>query len=210
MSQVAGQRVGVADVDATIAERFREQVARHWKLFLVIGVLCLAAGVFSILMPIVTSVAVTIIVGWALVVAGGVQLAHIFRADGGWEVAWRLLVGVLTVIAGLWLLLAPLTGTITLTVVLVAWFWAVGVTRLVGWWQSRGVEGSWWLAVSGLLSIVMGALIWADLPSSAAWAIGLLVGIDLIFAAVDLIAAALAGRRLADDRGAGRDLAGAH
>jgi uncharacterized membrane protein HdeD (DUF308 family) len=196
MSDVFDRWAG-ADADAEVLARLREEVARHWKLVLGIGVVSILAGAFAILAPAVASISVTVLVGWALLIGGAVQLAHAFRGEFGWDVAWRLLVAVATVVAGLWILLAPLTGTITLTVVLVAWFWFAGVTRLMAWWRTRDVEGSWTLALSGVLAIVLGILIWADLPSSATWAIGLLVGIDLLFAGADLVAIALAGRELA-------------
>ena len=117
-----------------------------------------------------------------------------------WDDAWRLLVCVLTIAAGVWILLARLTGTVTLTVVLVAWFWAIGVLRLIAWWKVRRDERSWIIGVNGAASVILGILIWANLPSSATWAIGLLVGIELLFAGSGLIVVALAGRRLADSR----------
>jgi uncharacterized membrane protein HdeD (DUF308 family) len=106
-------------------------------------------------------------------------------------------VSVLTIVAGAWILIAPLTGAITLTVVLVAWFWAIGVTRLLAWWRMRRVERSWTIGLNGAISLLLGILIWADLPSSATWAIGLLVGIELLFAGSGLIMTALAGWQLA-------------
>jgi uncharacterized membrane protein HdeD (DUF308 family) len=142
---------------------------------------------------------VTVLVGWALLVAGIFQLGHVLRRDlhWSWTVAWSVLVALLTIAAGLWILLAPLTGAITLTVVLVVWFWAIGVTRLVAWWRMRDVERSWVVGLNGALSLVLGVFIWADLPDSSTWAIGLLVGIELLFAGSALIMTALAGRRLA-------------
>jgi uncharacterized membrane protein HdeD (DUF308 family) len=89
------------------------------------------------------------------------------------------------------------TGTVTLTFVLIAWFWAIGVTRLIAWWEMRRVEHSWTVLLNGLLSLVLGILIWADFPDSSAWAIGLLVGIELLFAGSALIMMAFAGRQLA-------------
>jgi uncharacterized membrane protein HdeD (DUF308 family) len=166
---------------------------------LAIGVLCDLVGVYSILVPIIASISATVLVGWALVVAGIIQLAQVVRRElaWSWDLAWRLLVALLTIAAGAWILIAPLTGTITLTVILIAWFWAIGVTRLIAWWGERGVEGSWMLLLNGVLSLALGILIWVDFPSSAAWAIGLLVGIELLFAGSALIMMAFAGRRLA-------------
>jgi uncharacterized membrane protein HdeD (DUF308 family) len=202
VSDIAGQRIGPIRIDSELTARVREESARHWKLLLAIGLLCEVTGIYAILVPIVASISVTVLVGWALLFAGVIQLGHIVRRElaWDWDVLWRLLVAVLTVIAGGWILLAPLTGTITLTVVLVAWFWAVGVTRLLAWWRLRGLEYNWVNALSGAVSLILGIFIWADLPSSATWAIGLLVGIELLFAGAGLIMAAMAGRQLARTR----------
>ena len=147
-----------------IAAAWREQIARHWKLLLAIGIVMSLAGVFSILVPIVTSITVAIFVGWALVVGGAVQFAHVIRRDAGWERVWRLGLAVITVLAGLSLLLFPLSGTITLTVVLVVWLFLSGGTQLAAWWQARHVEGSWTVGLTGLASVVLGILIWAAPP----------------------------------------------
>jgi uncharacterized membrane protein HdeD (DUF308 family) len=199
MSDIAGLHIRVDD---EVTARIREETSRHWKLLLAIGILCDVVGVYSIFVPIVASISVAILVGWALFVGGIVQLARGMRRDLAWtwEIAWELLASVLTIAAGVFILLAPLTGTLTLTVVLVAWFWAIGVIRLVAWWRMRFLQGSWITALNGALSLVLGILIWADLPSSATWAIGLLVGIELLFAGSALITTAFAGRQLARSR----------
>ena len=199
MSDITDHRFGVEVIDGQLAERLREETARHWKLLLAIGLLCDLAGVYSIFVPIVASISVTVLVGWVLLFAGIVEFGHVLRRDPtwSWETAWQLLVSVLTIVAGAWILIAPLTGAITLTVVLVAWFWAIGVTRLLVWWRMRRVERSWTIGLNGAISLLLGILIWADLPSSATWAIGLLVGIELLLAGSGLIMTALAGRQLA-------------
>jgi uncharacterized membrane protein HdeD (DUF308 family) len=199
VSDITGHRFGVVAMDGEVAERLREETARHWKLLLAIGLLCDLAGVYSIFVPIVASISVAVLVGWVLLFAGVVQFGHALRRDPtwSWDTAWQLLVSVLTIVAGAWILIAPLSGAITLTVVLVVWFWVLGVTRLLAWWRMRSVERSWMIGLNGTLSLVLGVLIWADLPSSATWAIGLLVGIELLFAGSVLIMTALAGRQLA-------------
>jgi uncharacterized membrane protein HdeD (DUF308 family) len=202
MSDITSHEFGVAALDGELGTRLREETARHWKLLLAIGLLCDLAGVYSIFVPIVASISVTVLVGWVLLFAGIVEFGHVLRRDPTWSwyTAWQLLVSLLTIVAGAWILIFPLTGTITLTVVLVAWFWAIGVTRLLVWWRMRGFERSWTVGLNGALSLLLGILIWADLPSSATWAIGLLVGIELIFAGSGLIMTALAGRQLAQMR----------
>lgn len=182
---------------AELAAIWREQIARHWKLLLAIGIVMELAGFFSIFAPIITSISVAIFIGWALVIGGVIQFAHVLRREAGWERAWHLFVALITALAGLSILLFPLTGTISLTVVLVVWLFLSGGAQLATWWQNRGVPGSWTDLVSGVASLVLGVLIWADLPSSAAWAIGLLVGVEFILYGMSLIMAAIAGRTLA-------------
>jgi uncharacterized membrane protein HdeD (DUF308 family) len=199
MSDFTSHQFGVVAIDGELAERLREESARRWKLLLTIGILCTIVGAFSIFVPIVASISVAVLVGWVLLVAGIVQLGHVLRRDlrWSWTVAWTVLIALLTIAAGVWILLAPLTGAITLTVVLVVWFWVIGVTRLMAWWRMRHIGRSWVVGLNGAVSLLLGILIWADLPDSSTWAIGLLVGIELLFAGSGLIMAALAGRRLA-------------
>jgi uncharacterized membrane protein HdeD (DUF308 family) len=94
---------------------------------------------------------------------------------------------VLTFAAGLYLLVAPLEGTFTLTVMLVIWFVAIGVLRIAMGVADWGAPGAGWVVLGGVLSLVLGLLIAEQLPESAAWALGLLVGIDMLFSGVQLI-----------------------
>jgi uncharacterized membrane protein HdeD (DUF308 family) len=198
MDDISGRPVRVSGFEAELLARWRDDVARHWKLLLGMGLLCDVVGLWAILVPAVASISVAILVGWVLAVGGIVQLGHLFRAGSARREWWRVLVAALTILAGIWILIFPLSGTITLTVVLVAWLWMVGGLRLLAWWRMRDREENTWLTlVSGIVSIVLGVLIWADLPSSATWAIGLLVGIELVFTGSALIATAIAGRNLA-------------
>jgi uncharacterized membrane protein HdeD (DUF308 family) len=198
MSERASDRAATeVGLDPAELRRFwSEQVRSHWRLLLGIGIGIELTGLFSILVPIVASISVAILAGWILLVGGVVQFAHVLRQTAGWDRIWRLFLAAVTAVAGLSLLLFPLSGTITITFVLVVWFWVSGATKIGAWWRMRGAGGSWMLGVNGLVSVLLGALIWASLPSSAAWAIGLLVGIELIIYGMSLISAGLAGRRL--------------
>jgi len=158
---------------------------RRW-LFLA-GALSLLGGVVAIVLPNVASVATAIFIGWLLVFASALYVVDAFsnHADRT-RVALRLLMAGLTLAAGMYLLIAPLDGTFTLTVMLVLWFVAIGVARLVIGIMDR----SWLLGLSGALALILGVLIALELPESAAWAIGLIVGVDLIFTGALLIATA--------------------
>jgi uncharacterized membrane protein HdeD (DUF308 family) len=172
-----------------------DDLARRWKWLMALGVLSVIGGLFAILFPLIASISAAILCGWALLFGAVAQGMALFRARSGGEMAKHGLLALLYAIAGLYLLLFPVSGTITLTVVLVAWFFATGVVQLVAAYQGWGAApGMGWLAASGLISVILGVLIWADLPSSATWAIGLLVGIELLMGGWDLIFLALAAR----------------
>lgn len=157
---------------------------RRWLI--AAGVLALISGVVAVAVPVLASVAVAIFIGWVLVVAG---VAMTVRAVSHRSLL-RGLEALVTLIAGLYVLVFPLSGTVTLTFVLAVWFFASGVLSLTHAVSARAGAESWAAAIGGVLSIILGFLVAASLPSSAAWALGLLVGIDLIFWGVRALTAA--------------------
>lgn len=172
-----------------------EHVKRARKWLLVAGGLAVLGGLVSIVVPAVASVTVAILVGWILVLVGvtlAVDAFSLRRTRERWGL--RMLWAALTVVAGIYLIVAPLHGTLTLTVVLAAWFFTIGVLRLLAGLRERGTPGAGMVAVNGALSLLLGLLIAVSLPSSAAWAIGLLVGVDLIFYGVTALLLARALR----------------
>jgi uncharacterized membrane protein HdeD (DUF308 family) len=164
-----------------------EELRRTRRWLMIAGVLSLLGGIVAVVLPNLASVATAIFVGWLLVFAGAMYVVDAFSTRDRTRIALRLLMAVLSFIAGVYLLLAPLDGTFTLTVVLVIWFVAVGVARIVIGIADRGTPGAGMLVATGVLSLVLGLLIALELPDSATWAIGLLVGIDLIFTGALLI-----------------------
>jgi uncharacterized membrane protein HdeD (DUF308 family) len=142
-----------------------------------VGWLALLAGVIAIAVPIAASVAIAIFIGWVLLATGVVTIVHTFSHPS----LLRGFDGIVSFLAGLYLVAFPLSGTVTLTFVLAVWFFASGLMSLVAAARTRIAGERALMIFGGLLSIVLGALIAVELPSSAAWAIGLLVGINLIF-----------------------------
>ena len=149
--------------------------ARKWLL--ISGILALTAGMIAIAVPIIASVTVAILIGWVLIFASVTMATHAWSSRS----VWRALEALLTFVVGFYLLVFPLTGTVTLTFVLAVWFFASGVMQLTYAWQWRQTPGAGLAALGGALSIILGFLIAVNLPSSSAWAIGLLVGINLVF-----------------------------
>jgi len=174
----------------------REGLRRAWKALMAIGVAAILVGCVAILVPAVASVATAVFIGWILVIAGAFLVAAAFAATSIGTVVLRLAWALLTVIVGLWLIVEPDNGTLTLTLVLGLYFLFMGVTRIAVAFAARGQEGAGLVGLSGLAGLLIGILVLAKLPSSADWAIGLLVGIDLIFAGWTLCSVALVGRDL--------------
>jgi uncharacterized membrane protein HdeD (DUF308 family) len=164
----------------------REDLKRARTWLIVVAVLALLGGMVSILVPAITSVTMAIFIGWVLVFAGITTGVHAVTN----RAALRSLEALLTVVAGLYLLIFPLSGTVTLTFVLAVWFFAGGLLSLAAGIQPRTAPGRWTMLLGGLLSVVLGVLIAVELPSSAAWAIGLLVGVNLIFWSIRAIGTA--------------------
>jgi uncharacterized membrane protein HdeD (DUF308 family) len=188
----------VTGTDVTAPSVLREAAARNWKWLLASGILAIIGGVVAILVPAVASVAVDIFIGW-LAIFGGIFLlvAAFDPPHTAARVVGRVLWAALTLFVGVYLLAAPLEGTITLTVVLAFWLIALGVLRIAAGVAVRDQQGSGWVIVNGAASLLVGILIAAELPSAADWAIGLLVGIDFLFYGMVSVMLALEARKLA-------------
>jgi uncharacterized membrane protein HdeD (DUF308 family) len=171
---------------------------RRLRLWLfVAGPLALIAGVLCVLIPALASVAITLFIGWFLIGTSIVMAVDAVQMRSAPHFPLRLLTAVLTFIAGLLLVVAPHSGTLTLTLLLSCWFFATGVIYIASWWQTRGVPGAGLILFNGIVSVLLGFLIAFDLPSSADWAIGLLVGINLVlWGTRALFAAGLISRAL--------------
>ncbi len=167
---------------------------------MIIGVLAIVVGCIAILVPAVASVGTAIFIGWILLVVGAFLVAAAFSARSVGSLLLRLVWAALTVIVGIWLIVEPHNGTLTLTFVLGVYFLFMGLTRITVAFIGRGEPNAGWVGLSGVLGLIIGILVLAKFPSSADWAIGLLVGIDLIFAGWTLTSIALLGKELSKAR----------
>jgi uncharacterized membrane protein HdeD (DUF308 family) len=179
-----------------IQAKMTAAIRNHWKAFLFEGILLVVLGLAAMIVPPLASLAVTIFLGWMFLISGIAGLAVTFWArqmPGFW---WSLLSAVLALVAGIVLLAQPVEGTLTLTIVVGAYFLAEGVaTIMYSLEHRRELSQRWsWMLVSGLMDLLIAAIIIAGLPGSALWAVGLLVGINLLFGGASLIGVALAAR----------------
>ncbi|WP_407183320.1 HdeD family acid-resistance protein [Bradyrhizobium centrosematis] len=171
-------------------------VKAHWKAFLFEGILLAVLGLAALILPPLASLAIAIFLGWMFLISGigGLIVTYWARSMPGFW--WSLVSAALAVLAGMLLLARPMQAVLTLTIVLGAYFLAEGVaTIMYALEHRRELSSRWsWLLISGLLDIAISFMVITGLPSSAEWAIGILVGINLLFGGASLIGMALAAR----------------
>ena len=181
-------------------DEFRRAVAvsvrKHWVLFLVEGIALVVLGVAAIVVPPAATLATTLVLGWIFLFSGIFGLITTFWARGAPGFWWSLLSAILGIAAGALLLASPANGILSLTLVLIIFFAVEGVvTIMFALDHRRELSGRWgWMLASGVVDLILAAVIAAGLPGTAAWAIGLLVGINMVFGGVALTAMALSAR----------------
>jgi uncharacterized membrane protein HdeD (DUF308 family) len=170
----------------------------HWVFFLVEGIILVILGLAAIVIPRIATLTVEILFGWLFLISGLVGLITSFwmrHAPGFW---WSLVSAILGIAVGIVLLSRPLSGVLSLTLVLIAFFVIEGVASIMfALEHKRELSGRWgWMLASGIIDLILAAIILAGLPGTAAWAIGLLVGINMVFGGSALIAMALHAREI--------------
>jgi uncharacterized membrane protein HdeD (DUF308 family) len=177
---------------STVRAAMGAAVRRHRGLFLFEGILLLALGVLAVLVPAIASVAATIFFGWILLVSGIVGLYTTFRGrqlPGFW---WSLVSALIGIVAGVLLLGWPVQGTFSLTSVLIAFLLIEGAVSIFYALEHRAGSPRWgYVLASGIVDLVLGLILFAGLPGTAVWALGLLIGINMIFGGWALILMAL-------------------
>jgi uncharacterized membrane protein HdeD (DUF308 family) len=176
-----------------------EALAKNWGWFVGLGALMVVLGLIAIAAPAVATLAVGIMVGWLLMIGGIAQIVQAF-GSGRWRGFFlHLLGGVLYLAVGALIVFDPLGGAIALTILFAAFLVVQGVFQIIFAWQLRPLRTWGWAMVNGILSLVLGVLIWMEWPSSALWVLGLLVGIHLVFSGWALIMIGFAVRRHASE-----------
>jgi uncharacterized membrane protein HdeD (DUF308 family) len=172
-----------------------EVLSRNWGWLLALGILMIILGAIAIAAPVAATIAVQFMLGWLLVITGIAEAIHAFMVRGWRGFLLELLSAVLYLGVGILLLVNPLEGALALTIVLAAFLVVEGIFKIIMAMRVRDHDGWGWLLASGILSVILGALIWAQWPASGLWVIGLLVGIQLLFTGWSLVMLALAARR---------------
>ncbi|MEP6883958.1 MAG: HdeD family acid-resistance protein [Gammaproteobacteria bacterium] len=184
-------------------EKMQSAVTRsihvHWRLFLTEGIVLLILGILAIVVPPIATVAVAVLIGWLLLMSGVVGMIATFRTRGSPGFGWSLISAVLGIVAGVVLLGWPQSGALSLTLILTVFLVLEGVVSILyALEHKRELSGRWGMMLfSGIIDLTLAGIIFAGLPGTAAWAIGLLVGVNLLFGGSALISMALHARNAA-------------
>jgi uncharacterized membrane protein HdeD (DUF308 family) len=182
----------MSQLQSAIAQSIRE----HWVLFLIEGIVLVVLGILAIIVPPLATITFTLFLGWLFLISGIMGLITTFWArhtPGFW---WSLLSAVLAIAAGIVLLVWPISGAISLTLLLIVFFIIEGVLSIMyALEHKKELSGRWgWMLASGIIDLILAGIILIGLPGTAAWALGLLVGINMLFGGSALIAMALHAR----------------
>jgi uncharacterized membrane protein HdeD (DUF308 family) len=168
----------------------------HWKFFLIEGIVLVILGMIAICVPPLATVTVEILIGWLILLSGVLGLVMTFQTRGSPGFGWSLLSAIVAIAVGIILLIWPLSGVLSLTLMLTIFLAAEGIVSIMYALAHRRESSSRWqmMLISGIVDLILAGLILGGLPGTAAWAIGLIVGINLLFGGVALTAMALQAR----------------
>lgn len=180
-----------------LQERVAAALKRHTTYFLVEGIILIILGIAAIAVPLIATLTFTIFFGWLLLISGVVGLVSTFSlrpAAGFW---WSLLSAILAIAVGFLLIARPGQGAVSLTLLLIIFFIIEGFSSIIFAAEYRqNLPGRWgWMVASGVVDLFLAAMIFLQLPSSAFWAIGLLIGINMVFGGTTLVMMALDAKK---------------
>ena len=163
-----------------------------WSIGL--SVLMILAGIVAIASPLAAGIAVNVLIAWLLVFSGCVHLVFSWytRTTGGF--LWELLVGILYVVIGVYLLMHPVAALKALTIALAIYLLLEAILEFASGLKLRPLPGSGWLLFDGVITLILAVMIWRAWPSSSEWAIGILVGVSMLFSGTSRLMISLAAR----------------
>lgn len=169
--------------------------ASGWSI--VLGILMIVAGIIAMFAPWEAGLVITLVVGWSAIFNGFAQIVFAFRTHGGWHVALEIILGIIYIIAGIFLLMHPVGGLLALTLFLASFLLVYGIFALVLAFQLRPRHGWGWVLFDGIITILLGILIWAHWPFNSDWVVGTLFGISIFVSGITRLMMSLAVRRMA-------------
>ncbi len=149
-----------------------------------VGIVLIVLGLLAMVLPFFFGVAITAIIGWVLLLAGIAHVFHAFSTRSTGSAVWQVVIGIAYLITALYLILHPASGLLTLTLLLAVYFVVEGIFELVIYFRLRQRHRASWTLWNGIITLILGVLIWRQWPFSSAWAVGTLIGISLLFSGI--------------------------
>jgi len=169
--------------------------ASGWSIAL--GVLMIILGIIAMLAPWEFGIVIALIIGWMAIFNGVAQIIYGFRTHGGWRMLLEIILGLIYIVAGIYLLMHPVGGLLVLTIFLASFLIVYGIFALVLAFHMRPLKGWGWVLFDAIVTILLGILIWAHWPMNAEWVVGTLFGISILVSGVTRLMVSLAFRRIA-------------
>ena len=176
--------------------QFMEDIKKNSGLTIAVGVILLLLGFLAMGSPLIAGLSVAMMVGFMLIVGGIGQVAFAVKAREG---MLAIIFGVLTILIGGYMIANPGAALASFTFLLALYFIVSGIIEALGSFQIRPVKGWGWALSSGIISVLLGFMIWNQFPLSGAWAIGILIGVRLFFRGWTLLMFGLAARGIAKE-----------
>jgi uncharacterized membrane protein HdeD (DUF308 family) len=168
--------------------------AINWSIAL--SILLILAGLFAILIPSISGIAITFFFGWAMILSGVTHFVFAFKTHTTGGRVWELLVGAVYVFTGVILLMHPLDSLLILTLVLACYLFFEAIVEFIQFFQLRPRHGAVWLLIDGIITLILAIMIWRSWPASSVWVIGTLVGISMIFSGFSRLMLSLTAKRV--------------
>ncbi|WP_266080114.1 HdeD family acid-resistance protein [Haladaptatus caseinilyticus] len=175
-----------------------------WKTLFASGTIIAVIGVLAIFFPFLAGVTLSVLLGAALLVGAALHAVHAFSA-GDWKgVLWQVVLAIVYAVAGVALVVNPVFGLVTLTILVIAYLAVIGVVEIVMGIALRPEKNWAWVVASGVISLLLAGLLFGGWPGSAEWALGLLFGVSLLTSGLSMVGVAMGGREAEREMPAGR------
>src|SRR5258708_7750739 len=168
--------------------------AINWSIAL--SILLILAGLFAILVPPISGLAVTLIFGWAMIISGITHFVFAFKTHTTGGLIWELLIGAVYLFTGVYLTLHPLHALLAPPLLLACYLFFEAIVEFIQSFHPRPRHGAGWLIVDGIITLILAIMIWRSWPASSVWVIGTLVGISMIFSGFSRLMLSLTAKRI--------------
>ena len=181
---------------SAVASEFTGEIKKNSGLIIALGIIVLLMGFFAMGSPLIAGLSIALVVGILLIIGGLGQLVFAIKARSGF---FSIILGVLTVIIGIYMAANPAAALASLTLFLAMYLIFSGVSEAIMAFQVKPAAGWGWTLFSGVMSVILGIMIWSQFPLSGAWAVGILIGVRLLFSGWALLMFGMAARGAANE-----------